>query len=143
MKSVAFLLVVAMIVLSACTKKHDPHDLKYSADEFQQLSHAAKFNKPIGEFIINFSDYSLGVIKEESFSMEYERIKFNAIKFETEKMARDEAFRLNQYYARNILFDQVEGEPILEDYVIATFGAKNPKKSIQRNSKKVEPAHHH
>ena len=48
---------------------------------------------------------------------------------------KKEAERLNQYYARNWLFDRVEGEPILEDYVITHFKATNPNREIQRKPK--------
>ena len=66
----------------------------------------------------------------------FERLAFFAVEFETEDQARAEALRLNQYYARNWLLDRVEGEPVLEDYVIETFHAINPKKRIQRVPKK-------
>tara|TARA_A100001015_G_C14807302_1_gene639410 strand:- start:241 stop:588 length:348 start_codon:yes stop_codon:yes gene_type:complete len=45
------------------------------------------------------------------------------VRFDTEKNARRAAIKINAYYSRNWLFDDVLGEPILEDFVIRAFGA--------------------
>lgn len=81
---------------------------------------------------IKFSDYSPGVSPVESKALKYQRLIFFAIAFNSVEEARNEAKRLNQYYSRNWLFDRVEGEPVLEDYLITTFKAVNPNRKIQR-----------
>lgn len=97
---------------------------------------------PTGENAIPFYDYSPGVNKPNSKTLIYERLKFYAVEFETEEQAKSEALRLNQYYSRNYLLDRVEGEPILEDYVIATFKGANPNRAIQRVPKKEGHSEH-
>lgn len=144
------LLVILFLVslLVSCSKKASNVDLKYTAEEMTSLLHEASLNSEKGESALNFSDYAPGANHVESKSLKYQRLAFFAISFETSEQARVEALRLNQYYARNWLFDRVEGEPVLEDYVIKTFKAINPNKQIQRvpkdNQKQdATPAHHH
>ncbi len=137
MKYVLMILLVASL-LNSCNKKAIDVTKIYTAEEFAQLASKATSVNPTGENAIPFSDYTLGVKKENSKTLIFERLKFYAVEFESEKMARSEALRLNQYYSRNILFDKVEGEPILEDYLIETFKAVNPNRAVQRVPKKAE-----
>lgn len=109
----------------------DAASAKYTIEEFDKLASESSLNKEKSD-TPQFSDYSPGVNRLESKSLIYERLAFFAIAFENEEQARKEAIRLNQYYARNWLFDRVQGEPLLEDYVILTFKAMNPTKKIQR-----------
>ena len=135
----AIILLLFSLANSSCSKKVTEH--RYTAEEFAHLAHAATAVSPTGENAIPFSDYSPGVNKPNSKTLIFERLKFYAVEFETETQAQNEALRLNQYYSRNILFDRVEGEPVLEDYVIKTFQAKNPNRAIQRTPKKDEASH--
>ena len=137
MRSTIILLLISLS-LFACSKKSANHELKYTDEEFSHLAHLATAVSATGENAIPFSDYSPGVSKPNSKTLIYERLKFYAVQFETETQARNEAMRLNQYYSRNILFDRVEGEPILEDYIIKTFQGKNPNRTVQRAPKKEE-----
>lgn len=150
MKEVCKIIILSSVLLVAasCSKKKVDPELKYTEVEFNHLANETKAARAIGVDAINFADYSPGVNLMESKSLEYKRLPFFAISFETETQARNEALRLNQYYARNWLFDRVEGEPILEDYVIVTFKATNPKRKIQRvpkmqTHKTQAPAEHH
>lgn len=148
-----FLVAALLVTCSACSKKKEVVEPRYTVEELTALAHGATATSEKGEEAIQFSDYAPGVNKVESKSFRYERLVFYAIKFETTEEARSEAVRLNQYYARNWLFDRVEGEPILEDYVITTFQAANPNRQIQRKPKaahseksghhsEAAPAHH-
>lgn len=133
MKLKVFILLVGLTLGAACSKKKSDHDLKFTPEEFAQImgTTSATDDKAV-EHALNFSDYAPGVNRMTSKPMLYERLSFAILEFETEKQARDEALRLGQYYSRNILFDKVEGEPILEDFVIVKFHATNPKRRIQR-----------
>ena len=90
---------------------------------------------------IKFSDYGPGAIRIESKALVYKNLIFYAIAFKNTEEANNEALRLNQYYARNWLFDRVEGEPLLEDYLIERLKASNPKRQIQRVPKKPTAEH--
>jgi hypothetical protein len=131
-------LLFLVLVLESCNKHSKVAELKYKIEEFDHLVNEATAVNPVGENAIPFHDYSPGVNKLNSRSLIYQRLKFYAVEFDSETTAHNEALRLNQYYSRNFLFDLVEGEPILEDYVIKTFGAINPNRAVQRAPKKAE-----
>lgn len=130
-----------VILSSGCSKKDKTVDLKYTPEEFTHIlgTTSAADDKDSAN-AINFADYAPGVVRAHSKPMIYERLSFAIIEFETEKQARDEAMRLNQYYSRNVLFDKVDGEPVLEDLVIVKFHAVNPKKAVQRKPKNIPAA---
>lgn len=48
------------------------------------------------------------------------------LKYEEKKFACRAAVEIKQWYSRNWLFDNVSGEPVLEDFVQVVFGAKKP-----------------
>ncbi len=54
-------------------------------------------------------------------------VRFIIVQFETEKQAKQSAYKINQYYARNWVFDDVMNEPVLEQFVQKAFDAKNPR----------------
>ncbi len=138
------ILALSLFIISGCSKKEAAPELKYTQEEFDLIlntTSAAPDKTPANA--INFADYSDGVDRANSKALIYERLSFAAIAFETEKQAKAEALRLNQYYSRNWLFDKVEGEPILEDLVISRFHAANPKRRTQRKPVNIPPMEHH
>lgn len=138
------ILALSLFIISGCSKKEVAPELKYTQEEFDLImnSTSATPDKNAAN-AINFSDYSAGVDRVNSKALVYERLSFAAVAFETEKQAKAEALRLNQYYSRNWLFDKVEGEPILEDLVISRFHAANPKRRTQRKPVNIPPMEHH
>lgn len=138
-----FFLVILFFVSAfqlSCSKKVENVDPKYTLEELNLLAHAASPSTEKGDDVLKLSDYAPGVNRLESKMFSYKRLNFFAVSFETTDQARSEAKRLNQYHARNWLFDRVEGEPILEDYVILTFKAINPNRNIQRVPKNIPAA---
>ena len=137
------ILLASLLIFSACSKKQAEPEPVYTLEEFNAvLATTSAIPDKNTANAINFADYSPGVNRINSRPMEYQRLSFAIVEFETVKQARDEAIRLNQYYAKNWLFDKVEGEPILEDLVIIKFHATNPKKRVQRKPKNI-PAESH
>ena len=138
-----FLLACSLLMVFSCSKKEVESEAVYTLEEFNTIlgTTSAAPDKNTAN-AINFSDYSPGVNRINSRPMEYQRLSFAVIEFETVKQARDEAMRLNQYYSKNWLFDKVEGEPILEDLVLVKFHAQNPKRRVQRKPKNVPAATH-
>ena len=47
--------------------------------------------------------------------------------FETKEQARAEALRIDQYYPRNWVFDDIKGEPLQEAFVKKAFKAIDAK----------------
>lgn len=140
MKMKFFIFTFIFLALVGCSKKEIPKEPIYTAEEFMKLAHAVHETHEKGQ-TLTLSDYSPGVIAKDSVALVFERLTFFAVEFETVEEARKEAIRLNQYHARNWLLDRVEGEPILEDYVISTFKALNPKRKVQRVPKVHAPEH--
>lgn len=138
------ILALSLLIITGCSKKEVAPVILYTQEEFDSImSTTSATPDKTASNAINFSDYSPGVDRVNSKAMIYERLSFAAISFETEKQAKDEALRLNQYYSRNWLFDKVEGEPLLEDLVISRFHAVNPKRRTQRKPVNIPPMEHH
>ena len=139
----AFILSLCLLSAFGCTSKKQEPELKYTAEEFDAiLSTTTAVPDKNSAAAINYSDFSPGVNKLTSRPMIYNRLSFTILEFETETQARNEAQRLNQYYARNYLFDKVEGEPLLEDLMITKFHAQNPKRRIQRKPVNIPKENH-
>jgi len=68
--------------------------------------------------------YSKGCVKV--FRVKVYGLEFAVAEFETLAQAKSEAKRLNQYYFKNWLLDEVTTEASLEKFVKETFGAINP-----------------
>ena len=141
MKKSLLIILFLFSAVMACSKKAENPELKYTIDQFTNLAHETSPSKEKGEGALKFSDYAPGANHVESQALTYKRLTFFAISFDTPELAQAEALRLNQYCARNWLFDRVEGEPLLEDYVIETFKGINPKRKIQRVPKKHVDEH--
>ena len=141
MLKIFFILFSITITFVSCSKKNDVLGKKYTFDELMALSiDAVELPKKIedGGVPIDYGQYAFSASQVDSRGFRYRKLLFFAISFESEEVARKEAIRLNQYYSRNWLFDQVEGEPILEDYVIIRYGAINPNRKLQRVAKPLE-----
>ncbi len=136
-----FFILICFSVLISCSKKSSVVDLKYTIEDIANTLHETSLGSDKAEDALKISDYSPGVNRLESKSLVYKRLTFYAVSFETSELARKEAIRLNQYYSRNWLFDRVEGEPLLEDYLIEKFKAINPNRTIQRVPKNHIDSH--
>jgi hypothetical protein len=138
---ITFIILICFSVLISCSKKSGVVDLKYTVEDLANTLHETSLGSDKAEDALKISDYSPGVNRLESKSLVYKRLTFYAVSFESSELARKEAIRLNQYYSRNWLFDRVEGEPLLEDYLIEKFKAINPNRTIQRVPKKHVESH--
>ncbi|MGB0454957.1 MAG: hypothetical protein ACPGJV_14700 [Bacteriovoracaceae bacterium] len=73
-------------------------------------------------------NYGPGCVKGTGKRIKLKGVEFIVLMFETTEQAKTEAYRLNQYYSRNWLFDEVEGEPIVIHFLKKVYDAKNPHK---------------
>ncbi len=60
------------------------------------------------------------------FRAKVNELEFAFVEFDESKNAKADAIRLNQYYFKNWLIDEITNEPGLEQFVKSTYGAKNP-----------------
>lgn len=54
------------------------------------------------------------------------KVELLTIQYETPAQARAAAYKIDQWYAGNWLFDDVTNEPVLESFVTKVFDAKRP-----------------
>ena len=68
------------------------------------------------------SDYAPGCVG--AFVVRTRLVEYNMVRFDSTTNARRKATELNQFYARNWVFDEVRGEPVLEDFIAKAFDAR-------------------
>lgn len=73
---------------------------------------------------IKCSDYGPGCLSGRMAKVMM--VTLVALEFETMAFARQEAYRIDQFYSKNWVFDDVTDEPILEDFVRKVYNAKRP-----------------
>ena len=132
MKRKLLILIFSLFSILSCSKKQTEVEAIYTPEEFAKVTEHLSAVNPTGENAIPFHEYSPKVNKLISKTFIHERLRFYAVGFDTVEDARTEAKRLNQYYSKNYMLDQVEGEPVLEDMAITLFNAKNPNRAVQR-----------
>jgi hypothetical protein len=122
------LLILFTIFISSCSGEK-----RYAASEMWQMAYA---KDPTIELVlvtdparrILCENYQVtGCIAGSGKRIKVRLIELIAIEFATEKDARNAAKAYDQYYARNWFFDEVKGEPVLEDFIKKVYDAKNPK----------------
>jgi len=69
-------------------------------------------------------NYGPGCIEGTGKRLKIRLVEMIVIQFETEEYAKAEALKLNQWYSKNWLFDEVTGEPVLINFIKEVFNAK-------------------
>lgn len=130
-------LMLGILCFVACTKKNVPVDkiamLKMAQDYDptvkpilpKDLSSGIRCKKENGDFI-----YGEGCVT--GFQVQVGPLEMDVIEFQSEELARLEALRLDQYFYKNWVFDNVTNEPILEHFVKNAFSARRPKTEITK-----------
>lgn len=80
-------------------------------------------------------NYGEGCVKGTGRRIKIKKVEVIAIMFKTTADAKKEALKINQYYARNWVFDDVKGEPIQEKFLIDTYNAIDAKKEYELSLK--------
>jgi hypothetical protein len=60
------------------------------------------------------------------------KMEMIVVEYDTMENAKKDALRLKAYYKKNWLFDDVMNEPVLERFVVETYGAENPNPMIKK-----------
>ena len=71
-------------------------------------------------------NYGPGCVAGSGKRIKFKGVEFIVLMFQSTKQAKAEAYRLNQFYSRNWLFDEVTGEPIVESFLRRVYDVKNP-----------------
>jgi hypothetical protein len=125
MRLFIFAFFISLSILSAsCTK-----EVKYSKEELLKKAQAADSSvqlilpRSINEGI-SCSVYTEGCVS--GHTVKVKNLELIAVEFMTEEQAKYAAKKVRGYYSRNWLFDDVTGEPILEEFVSRVLDAKKP-----------------
>lgn len=119
------LILISLSILSAaCTK-----ELKYSKEELLKTAQAADASvtyilpKSIAEGV-TCADYSDGCMS--AHIVKVRGLEMIAVEFMTEEEAKLAAKKIRALYSRNWIFDDVTGEPLLEEFFTKYLDAKKP-----------------
>jgi len=121
-KIVSIFLISSLLILLSCSG-----DERYAKSELVEMAvkEDPKATLIVPDKIdegIKCEDYGPGCIG--GFMARVRMVRIVLVEFESEEQAMKDAQRLGQYYARNWLFDNVTGEPVLESFVKKVYGAK-------------------
>lgn len=120
---IVVVLAFLSILSASCTK-----EVRYSKEELLSRAQAAdssvQFIIPKMNEGISCSSYSEGCIS--GHTVRVKNLDLIAVEFGTEEEAKYAARKIRGYYVRNWVFDDVTGEPILEEFVSRVLDAKKP-----------------
>lgn len=117
--------LIFLIAMCSCTKKERNYDLL-------EISALVRRGDPdmktvLGKDMnagISCSDYGPGCLSARR--MMVRKVDMGVIEFENSEQARIVAKKIDQYYLGNWVFDDVIGEPVLEDLALNTLKARRP-----------------
>jgi hypothetical protein len=119
------LILLGLSILNAsCTK-----EVRYSKEELYRMARAADSSitfvlpKSISEGV-TCVEYGEGCLSGHTVMVK--NLEMIAVEFSSEEQAKNAAIKFRGYYARNWLFDDVSGEPVLEKFVSEKLQAKKP-----------------
>ncbi|GAB4022624.1 MAG: hypothetical protein Fur0010_25850 [Bdellovibrio sp.] len=79
-------------------------------------------------------NYGAGCVPNTGKRLKIRKVQLIILEFENEEAAKEEAMRINQWYSKNWLFDNVTDEPVLIDFVKKAFDAR-PGNEAQESKK--------
>ena len=122
-----FLLLSLCTLFTSCSK-----EASYGAMDMYMMAY--EFDKTIEEVRVTDPSQSLrcemyppGCVDGSAKRFKVRLVDLVVVQFHTAKKACLAAKKLNQFYIRNWLLDDVKGEPVLESFVKEVYKAKNPK----------------
>ncbi len=127
-----FLVFIALFLttlsFTSCSKEeiYTPIDMYMMATRFDPKVEEVRIVDPSRS--LSCDHYFEGCIKNSPKRFKIRLVEMVVVQFHNSGYACKAALKLNQYYTRNWLFDDVTDEPVLEDFVKKVWDAKNPKK---------------
>jgi hypothetical protein len=122
------LIFIFILIFSSCSDKN--------FYEKTDIWHMAVKVEPNVELIlpesmdagIKCSEYGSGCVS--AYKLQVRMVQLIVVQFKTEESATAVAKRIEQYHVANWVFDDVRGEPVLEDFVKSAFGAIKAEKQL-------------
>lgn len=125
MKNIIFL-VFSLILLSCSeSKTYTPMQMFQMAYDFDKSIEEVRVKDKADS--INCGMYPEGCIPMSPKRFKIRLVEMIVVQYRSEAQACAAAKKLDQYYVRNWLLDDVKGEPVLEDFVKKVYSASNPR----------------
>jgi hypothetical protein len=124
----AFLaLVILSLSFTSCSKEevYTPIDMFMMATKFDPKVEEVRITDPSRS--LKCSMYPDGCVENSPKRFKVRLVELIVVQYHSGAQACEAAKKLDQYYVRNWLFDDVKGEPVLEDFVKRVYKAENPK----------------
>jgi len=132
MKIIFLPLILMNLFLISC-KEEEP---KYTKEQLYSMAKEIDANL---SFVlprtmkdgIKCSDYTAGCLS--GHTVRARGLEMIAVEFSNEKEAKDAAIKYNGYYLKNWMFDDVTGEPLLEDFIKLLKAEKPSETQLEKN----------
>ena len=132
------LLITVIFSFLGCSEKkvYTQKELWYMAIEVDPDIELVGIANHEEERRILCKNYGPGCVKGTGRRIKVKKVEIIAISFETMEQARTEALRIDQFYAKNWVFDDVKGEPLQEAFILKAFKAINAKEEYLSSKEK-------
>ena len=135
MKLSSILIFILLFSAFGCSSDDElilgPTDMWYKAKDFDPSTELVFLSDtPEGRArrVLCENYRSEGCVDGSGKRIKVRLVELLVIQYETSQQACLAALEIGQWYAFNWLFDDVSGEPVLEDYVLKAFAGKKPEK---------------
>jgi hypothetical protein len=120
----------SIILSCSCETQHfyTEREMWYKARDIDSTIELVGIGNADASRRILCKDYGPHCIKRSGRRILVNMVELIVIGFESEQAARTEALRIGQWYGHNWVFDDVANEPVLQDFIIKAFQAKDAKK---------------
>ena len=124
MKFLIYLFCISTLI--SCSKGKTWNALEMFDKAFKYDSSIEEVRTLDPTLSIKCAAYPAGCVTGSPKRFKIRLVDMIVVKFKSERQACEAAVKIDQYYTRNWLLDDVKGEPVLEDFVKKVYDAKNP-----------------
>ena len=124
MKNIIILVFSLMLFSCSESKTYTPMQMFQMAYDFDKSIEEVRVKDKADS--INCGMYPEGCIPMSPKRFKIRLVEMIVVQYRSEAQACEAAKKLNQYYVRNWLLDDVKDEPVLEDFVTNVYSATNP-----------------
>lgn len=124
--SIAILFILSLLSCSE-SDVYTPIEMFQKAYNFDNTIEEVRIGVKEEHRQLHCSDYPSGCIPGSPKRFKIRLVEMIVVQYHSTDQACLAALKTGQWHARNWLFDDVTGEPVLEDFVKQVYNAKNPK----------------
>ena len=123
---VIVLTLLTLLIFTSCSESetYTPMNMFQMAYDFDKSIEEVRVKDKSES--IRCNSYPKGCIPLSPKRFKIRMVEMIVVQYHSKKGACQAAKKLDQYYIRNWLLDDVKGEPVLEDFVKTVYKAENP-----------------